>query len=83
MGSGGKKISRFVFKFVGWVCVYACWLALISEDGGWIFLCERKFLGLGSAGKKILRLGLCSLIWVRVLVFSMFFLKTNEFLFIF
>ena len=24
LGSGGKKISGFVFKFVGWVCVYVC-----------------------------------------------------------
>ena len=22
LGSGGKKISGFVFKFVGWVCIY-------------------------------------------------------------
>ena len=39
LGSGGKKISKFVFKFVGWVCVYVCWLGLISGVGGWIFLC--------------------------------------------
>ena len=39
LGLGGKKISRFVFKFVGWVCVYFCWLGLISGGGGWIFLC--------------------------------------------
>ena len=28
LDSGGKKISGFVFKFVGWVCVYVCWLGL-------------------------------------------------------
>ena len=39
LGSGGKKISEFVFKFVGWVCVFVCWLGLIGEGGGWIFLC--------------------------------------------
>ena len=39
LGFGGKKISRFVFKFVGWVCVYICWLGLIDGGGGWIFLC--------------------------------------------
>ena len=26
LGLGGKKISGFVFKFVGWVCVYVCLL---------------------------------------------------------
>ena len=26
LGSGGKKIFGFVFKFVGWVCVYVCLL---------------------------------------------------------
>ena len=62
LGLGGKKISAFVFKFVGWVCVYVCWLGLIGGGGGWIFLClgRRKFLGLGSVRKKILCLGLCS-----------------------
>ena len=39
LGSGGKKIFGFVFKFVGWVCVYICWLGLIDGGGGWIFLC--------------------------------------------
>ena len=36
LGSSGKKISRFVFKFVGWVCVYVyvCWLGLIGGSGG-------------------------------------------------
>ena len=38
-GSGGKKIYGFVFKFVGWVCVYVCWLGLIGGGGGWTFLC--------------------------------------------
>ena len=62
LGSGGKKIYRFVFKFVGWVCVYVCWLGLIGGGGCWIFCVwvERKFLGLGSgsSGKKILCLSL-------------------------
>ena len=26
LGLGGKKISGFVYKFVGWVCVYFCLL---------------------------------------------------------
>ena len=39
LGSGGKKISGFVFKFVGWVCIYVCWLGLIDGGGGWISLC--------------------------------------------
>ena len=39
LASGGKKIYRFVFKFVGWVCVYVCWLGLIGGGGCWIFLC--------------------------------------------
>ena len=26
LGSGGKKIYGFVFKFVGWVCVHVCLL---------------------------------------------------------
>ena len=39
LGSGGKKIFGFVFNFVGWVCVYICWLGLIDGGGGWIFLC--------------------------------------------
>ena len=34
LGSGGKKIYGFVFKFVGWVCVYVCWLGLIGGGGG-------------------------------------------------
>ena len=38
LDSNGKKISGFVFKFVGWVCVYVCWLGLIGGGGGWIFL---------------------------------------------
>ena len=44
---------------------------------------ERKFLGLGFAKKKIVFrfVFLSSLIWVRVLVFFMFFPKTNEFFF--
>ena len=39
LGSGGKKIYGFVFKFVGWVCIYVCWLGLIDGGGGWISLC--------------------------------------------
>ena len=34
LGSSGKKIFGFVFKFVGWVCVYICWLGLIDGGGG-------------------------------------------------
>ena len=34
LGSGGKKISGFVFMFVGWVCFYVCWLGLINGGGG-------------------------------------------------
>ena len=47
LGLDGKKISGFVFKFVGWVCVYVCWLGLIDGGGGWIFLClgRKKIFG--------------------------------------
>ena len=71
LGSGGKKISRFVFKFVGWVCVYVyvCWLGLISGGGGWIFLCLGKFLGLGSGGKKIYGFVFKFFGWVCVYVY--------------
>ena len=30
LGLGGKKISGFVFKFVGWVCVYVCLLNVMN-----------------------------------------------------
>ena len=54
LGSGGKKISGFVFKFVGWVCVYVCWLGLISGGGGLIFLClgREKIFRFGFGWKE-------------------------------
>ena len=35
----GFAFMWFVFKFVGWVCIYVCWLGLIDGGGGWISLC--------------------------------------------
>ena len=34
LGLGGKKLYGFVFKFVGWVYVYVCWLGLIAGGDG-------------------------------------------------
>ena len=54
LGSSGKKIFGFVFKFVGWVCVYVCWLGLISGGGGLIFLClgREKIFRFGFGWKE-------------------------------
>ena len=87
LGSNGKKFSGFVFKFVGWICVYVCWLGLIGGGGLRIFLClgreKISRFGFGWKENSVFRFVFLSfLIWVQVIVFFMFFPKTNEFFFL-